>query len=199
MDQDLLTLVDTCRRSGAILLITADHGMSFPDRTSRGSHANTIAASRNESLLAPLFIYTNISAGDGGIYGQECMAATLLSLLDEPDTLSMSDGTPLPVKDKPTLFLISKNPVNVTITGPGLDLSTGFKGTYRLTQLEKGDYLIQNDGKQETVHLDHDMVVELRKGGQDTQALPPWMTYGPAAIISIAGIAVSLKLVRERR
>ncbi len=199
MDQDLLTLIDTCRRSGTILLITADHGMSFPDSTSRGSHANAMAASRNESLLAPLFIYSNITSKDRSTYGQECLAPTLLSLLDEPNTLSMSDGEPLPVKEKPTLFLMSENPVNATITGPCLDLSAGFNGTYRLTQLERGDYRIQYDGKQETVHLDHDMVVELRKGGQDTQALPPWIAYGPATIISVAGIAISLKLVWARR
>jgi len=171
MDEGLMALVETCRSSGTILMITADHGMSFPDDTGRGSHANAMAASRNESLLVPLLMYTNLPVKDGGTYGQECLAPTLLSLLGEPNTLSMSDGEPLPVKEKPTLFLISKYPVNATITGPRLDISAGFNGTYRLTQLERGDYLIQYDGKQETVHLGHDMVVELRKGGQDTQAL----------------------------
>ncbi len=199
MDKDLAELIETCRRSGTILMITADHGMSFPDEKSKGSHANAIAASRNESLLAPLFFYSNIAAGVGGTYGQECMAPTLLSLLDEPNTLSMSDGTPMPVKEKPTLFLMSETPVKVTVTGPGLNLSAGFNGTYRLTRLEKGEYLIQYNGKQEKIRLEYDTVVELRKDGQDTGALPPWIAYGTATIISIAGIAISLRLVWARR
>ncbi|BAI62059.1 conserved hypothetical protein [Methanocella paludicola SANAE] len=199
MDQDLMALIETCRRSGTILLITADHGMSFPDSTSRGSHANTMAASRNESLLAPLFFYSNITTNGGGTYGQECLAPTLLSLLDEPNTLSMSDGTPIPVKEKPTLFLMSEWPMNVSITGNDLSINAEVNGTYRASDLEKGDYLIQYDRKQENVHLDHDMTVELRKDGQDTQALPPWMAYGPVTVISVVGIAISLKLVWARR
>jgi len=35
MDEGLMALVETCRSSGTILMITADHGMSFPDDTGR--------------------------------------------------------------------------------------------------------------------------------------------------------------------
>lgn len=199
MDGDLAALIDTCRRTGTILMITGDHGMSFPDGAKRGSHANTVAASRNESLLVPLLVYSNVTAEGGGTYGQECLAPTLLSLLDEPNTLSMSDGMPLPVKERPTLFLRSKSPASVSITGPGRNVSMEINGTYRLTKLEKGDYVIRYDGKQVAVRLDHDMVVDVRKDGQSAPAVPSWMAYGPVAFISTIGIVIALKLVWARK
>lgn len=194
MDDDLGSLVDACERTDTLLMVTGDHGMSFKSPTAKGAHESADVAGRNESLLTPLFIYSNKSLPGGGTYGQECLAPTLLSLLDEPNTLSMCDSIPLPIKDNPTLFLRSESPMNVTVTGPGLNISTEFKGTYRLTGLEKGDYTIRYEGIWEDVRLDHDVVVDVRKDGQTAQALPPWIIYIPAAIFSVAGIAAALKL-----
>lgn len=199
MDSDLVSLVDICRRSGTILFITADHGMSFPDGTNKGSHHSAMAAGRTESLLVPLLIYSNVSSKSSDIYGQECLAPTLLSILDEPNTLSMSDGEPLPVKERPTIFLRSESPASVSIFGPELNISIEFNGTYKVSGLEKGDYLIQYDGKAETVRLDHDVVVNVRKDGQSAPALPSWIAYGSATLFSIAGISIALKLAWARR
>jgi hypothetical protein len=199
MDGDLGALIDVCRDSGTVLMITGDHGMSFPDADNKGSHSNARAASRNESLLVPLLIYANVTVKGGGTYGQECLAPTLLSMLDEPNTMSMSDGDPLPVKEKPALFLLSKSPVDVYITGPGMNISVSVNGTYRMAGLEKGDYLIRYDGVQETIRLEHDTIVDVWEGRQSPPASPPWMAYVTTALVSIAGIAVALKLAWARK
>jgi len=199
MDDDMGSLIDTCERSNTLLLITGDHGMSFKNATAKGAHQSADVAGRNESILTPLLIYSNESIPGGGTYGQECLAPTLLSLLDEPNTLSLCDGVPLPVKEKPTMFFWSESPAEVTVTGPGLNVSFKFNGTYRIPELKKGDYLVRHDGISEAVSLGHDIVVDVRKDGQSAQATPPWIAYGSAALASIGGIAIALKLAWARK
>ncbi|AFD00225.1 putative arylsulfatase A and related enzyme [Methanocella conradii HZ254] len=104
LDDAMGGLVDACEETGTILMVTGDHGMSFPDQGKKGSHSAPDVASRNESVLVPLLIYPNTTMISGGVYGQECLAPTLLSLLDEPNTLSVCDGEPIPIKDRPALY-----------------------------------------------------------------------------------------------
>lgn len=196
MDGSLGALVEACRNSDTALIVTADHGMSFPGKGKRGSHANAAAASRNESRLVPLFIYGSVAHG-GGTYGQECLAPTLLSLLDEPDTLSLGDGAALPVKDRPTLFLMSDGPVDVAVSGEGVDTSIMINGTYRLSSLEKGDYVLRYGGKSEKVRVAGDVVVHVRDEGEARPEWPPWIAYGPLIAIPLAGIAIALRLSRR--
>lgn len=97
VDGNISGLIDACRKSDTLLIITADHGMSFMDEKSRGSHSNEAVASRNESLLVPLLIMgKNIIQNDSGIYGQERLAPSLLALMGCRNTLSMCDGALLP-------------------------------------------------------------------------------------------------------
>jgi 2,3-bisphosphoglycerate-independent phosphoglycerate mutase len=199
MDEDVGTLIDVCEASGTILMITGDHGMSFKEDNNRGSHSAIDVASRKESLMAPLLIYSDKSTKGSGIYGQECLAPTLLALLDQPNTMSLSDGEPLPVKEKPTLYLASKDLKSVTITGPDFNGTSSFTGLYRIKGLEKGDYIVSYNGTQRAVHLDHDELVDLREDEQDPHIVPPWMVYLAAAGISVAGMGIALMLAWMRR
>ncbi len=104
LDPTLLSLADACQEDGVILLVTADHGMSFKSPGSKGSHASGEASMRNESRLAPLLVFTGEAGKRSGNGGQECIAPTLLSLMECPDTLSMGDGEPLMCGDSPSLF-----------------------------------------------------------------------------------------------
>lgn len=199
LDSDLEGIVDACTASGTLLIVTGDHGMSFPDEGKKGSHSAPQSASRNESLLVPLLIYSNVTIKSSSVYGQECLAPTLLSLLDEPDTMSMGDGEPLPVKEKPTLYLASKDLKDVTVTGPDFNRTSSFSGLYKIMGLEKGDYTVSYGGTQRAVHLDHDELLDLKEEGQSPPAVPPWMVYLAAAGISVTGISVALKLAWARK
>jgi len=199
MDAEVGKLIDVCAASDTILMITGDHGMSFKESGGRGSHAAPDAASRKESLVVPLLVYADKAAGGGGTCGQECLAPTLLSLLDEPDTLSLCDGKPLPVKDKPSLFINSEKPVTVTVTGVGFSVKASFTGTCRLGGLDKGDYTVHYGGAQRTVHLAHDELICLEEYEQAGPLVPPWIAYTAIVCISATGILVALKLAWSRK
>jgi hypothetical protein len=199
MDGGMESLIDSCKRSNTILIVTGDHGMSFKNETSRGAHQSQDVAYRNESLLTPLFIYSNMTVSSGGIYGQECLAPTFLSLLDEPNTMSMGDGEPLPVKERPTLYLRSKEKVNVTVTSVNFSTTASFTGIYGIKGLEKGVYTVRYNGEETTIRLDHDELVDLREDERSAPAVPPWMVYLAVAGISVAGIGIALTLAWMRR
>lgn len=95
----LSSLEAACRDAGAVMLVTADHGMSFKSPVAKGSHASGQASERNESRLVPLLVFSDGPGNRSGVYGQECLAPTLLSLMRCPDTLTIKDGKPLPVSD----------------------------------------------------------------------------------------------------
>jgi hypothetical protein len=199
MDRDVGAHIDACEASDTILMITGDHGMSFKEATTRGTHSAPDVASREESLMVPLLIYSDKARGGNGTYGQECLAPTLLAMLDEPNTMSMSDGKPLPVKEKPSLYLRSRSPVHAAVTGNGLDISAAFDGLYKITGLDKGDYLVSSGGVQKAIRLDHDELVDIGEDGPSPPAVPPWMVYLAVAGISAAGITIALALARMRR
>ena len=129
LDGGLASLADACEASGNVLLVTADHGMSFKSPVSKGSHASGDALQQNESRLAPLLVYSAVSGIRSGTFGQECLAPTLLSLMECPDTLTIEDGEPISVSDSPSLYLISDAPVNVTVDGMGLSRTAIVNGT----------------------------------------------------------------------
>lgn len=198
MDGDIGELIDACEASGAVLMITGDHGMSFKEG-GRGFHSAADVASRKESLMAPLLIYSDRVPKGNSTYGQECLAPTLLALLDEPNTMSLSNGEPLPVKQKPTLFLESGSPAQATVTGNGMDASASFDGIYKFTGLEKGDYVVSYGRAQKAIRLEHDELVDVGESMQSSPAVPPWMVYLAVAGISAAGICIALALAWMRR
>src|SRR5271157_555810 len=197
LEPEMESLVDVCRASGAILMITGDHGMSFTENSLSGAHAGASVASRKESLMTPLLIYSNKTIkGIGGTYGQECLSPTMLSLLDEPNTMSLSNGEPLPVKDKPTLFLKSRSPENVTITGNNYSVSASVNGIYRLEGLDKGDYTVSYGDTHMNVHLAHDELINIVKSEtKSSSGVQMWAIYLALAVVAVVGICVALKLV----
>jgi 2,3-bisphosphoglycerate-independent phosphoglycerate mutase len=110
LDAVLSSLADACREDRVILLVTADHGMSFKSAGSKGTHASGEASMRNESRLAPLLVFTGDAGKRSGNGGQECVAPTLLSLMGCPDTLSLEDGEPLMSGDSPLLSIVNAGP-----------------------------------------------------------------------------------------
>jgi hypothetical protein len=198
LDAGLASLADACKASGNVLLITADHGMSFKSPGSKGSHASGEASQRNESRLAPLLVFSNVSGIKSGTYGQECLAPTLLALMECPDTLSIEDGEPIPVSDSPSLYLISDAPAAASVNGPGLQWQATVNGTYGLGPLSRGSYTISSPSGTRTVELYHDLTIKI----DDRQAAVgwawDWLPYAGTALVSAAGLATALRLLKRR-
>lgn len=196
LDTKMLSLIDVCRRSNVTLFITADHGMSFKDENSKGSHASATASSRNESTLVPLLIYSSKIEGKGsGLYGQQDIAPTILSLLDCPNTLSMCDGNPLPLKNNPTLYLRSMHPVNVTVTGPDRSSTILVNGICAIEGLNKGVYIIRYGGYEKDVDLLSDALIDIPDESGTAPLLPPLAAYAATGIVSLAGILATLRFI----
>ncbi|HEY3423112.1 MAG TPA: sulfatase-like hydrolase/transferase [Methanocellaceae archaeon] len=196
LDPGVQELIDACSRANVTLLITGDHGMSFKDSSSKGSHASADMATRNESTLVPLLIYSaNDEVKGSGLYTQEDLAPTLLALLDCPNTLSMCDGVSLPVKNKPSLYVRSNQPVNVTLTGQKSSGPISVNGIYEVKGLDKGTYFIKSGDYEKTIDLRSDMLVDIPEEGRTSSALPLWSAYAAAGVVSIVGIFAALKFV----
>ncbi len=92
--EDVQRLIDACASAGVFLVITADHGMAFPDTDSRGGHASSRYSGANETRRIPFFILgPGIEEGVlEGYYGQQDIAPTLLELMGVERRLPLADG-----------------------------------------------------------------------------------------------------------
>ncbi len=140
LGRGLSLLAGICQSTGTVMVVTADHGMSFKTPDAKGSHASGTASMQNETRLAPLLIFNGEKSNASGVFGQQCLAPTLLSLMECPDTLSVADGVPVSVNDRPSLYLISDEPVNVTIESPGLLRQVTVNDTCRIGPMDAGSY-----------------------------------------------------------
>jgi 2,3-bisphosphoglycerate-independent phosphoglycerate mutase len=198
LNPGLLSLSDACREAGAVMMVTADHGMSFKSPGAKGSHASVEASAQNESRLAPLLVFMEGVMDKSGTCGQECLAPTLLALMECPDTLSIEDGEPLPVSDSPSLYLVSDMPVEVTIDGPGLSRTTTVDGTCRFGPLSSGRYTVSSPSGTRTVTLDRDRTVKISGREAAVGWTWGWLPFAWIAILSLAGLFIALYLLKRR-
>jgi len=193
LDPGISELAKACRESGTIMVVTADHGMSFKTQSAKGSHASEGVDDRNESRLIPLLIFTDQNCLEtGDLYGQECVAPTLLSLMECPQGLSLGDGEPLPWNDRPALQLVAARPTNATISGPGFTKRVLVDGVIRMDGLERGDYRIESDDRVQVINLTHDTVVRLSTASPGQSGMPVLLLFLAAIALAATGIAVAL-------
>ena len=89
-----------CRKNNVLLVITADHGMCFPDTKGKGGHSADKYAGRLESLRVPL-VFKGPGVEElnlGGRWSEMDIASTVLGLLNISLNLT-ADGNPLPVRE----------------------------------------------------------------------------------------------------
>jgi hypothetical protein len=195
IDAGLAALADACKASGDVLLVTADHGMSFASLTSRGSHASGEAAQRNESRLAPLLVFSDVSGIKSGTFGQECLAPTLLALMECPDTLSIEDGELIAVSDSPSLYLVSDVLTVVRVDGMMRSETITVNGTCRVGPLSPGQYTISSPSGTQTVALDRDVTLKIGERGAAMGWKWDWLPYAAIAVIAALGLALALRLM----
>jgi 2,3-bisphosphoglycerate-independent phosphoglycerate mutase len=198
LGEGLSLLADTCRSTGTVMVVTADHGMGFKTPDAKGSHASGAASMQNETRLAPFLIFNGEKGNASGVFGQQCLAPTLLSLMECPDTLSVADGVPVPVNERPSLYLINDEPVIATVESPGFYRQVTVNETCRIGPMDAGSYRLTLPWGVRTVDLEHDVTIRLADTMQGGMSAVSWVPYAAAAVVSAAGIALGLGLMRRK-
>lgn len=161
LDAPLGRLIETCLRHNAVLLVTADHGMSFPDEKGKGGHSAAKYSDRLESLRMPLIVFgPNVEEIHlGGIWFEEDIAPTILDLLDL--SWNISSSRPLPIKDCCELLVTNaSSEVSLYKDGKLLANASG-DNSYIFKGLKMGLYTVSSAGKSLNICMNGDCSVSL--------------------------------------
>jgi len=174
LDGPLGRLQEACQEKDVVLIVTADHGMAFPNQQSRGGHASEKYAERLESLRVPLAAF-GPGVDDlnlGGIWFQEDLAPTVLDLLDIPGNLS-TEGRALPILESCDLRVLgATGPVELyrdgdLVANASSEHEVLFKG------LSRGLYSIRCGSQERAVCVNGDVALELAQSLEDSAILNP--------------------------
>ena len=204
LDAPLGRLAEACRRNGIVLVVTADHGMSFPaSGKSRGAHASGKYSTRLESLRIPLVVrgpgVDNLSLS--GVWSQVNIAPTILELLGIFGNFSES-ATGIPLKKSYDLLVAGAKGEVAIYRGEDLVANASgeeitFKG------LPRGIYAIKSGSTSVQLCLNGDKVLNLNVVERSVPVgwLPQDLRkfIGPALILAInlIGVAVIVRIVRK--
>ncbi|MGB9902410.1 alkaline phosphatase family protein [Methanothrix sp.] len=196
LDVGLGELVRACRERGVLLIVTADHGMSFTG--SRGGHAGENYSNRLESLRIPLMA---IGPGVddvilGGKWSQADIAPTLLALLGIEDCLAISDGRSLPIRRTYSLRVELPRPGGVEVRRNG-SVVAGDSGStsYIFRGLERGVYDLYLAGGLRSIVICNDTTLDLRQTGSGV--IPRWLLGALLIlVINACGVFVIVRLLR---
>jgi 2,3-bisphosphoglycerate-independent phosphoglycerate mutase len=164
LDAPLGRLVEACESEGVLLLITADHGMSFPSAGGKGGHSSSKYSSLPESVWVPA-VYLGPGVDDiiiSGNWSQVDLGPTLLNLLDIRTALPLSEGRVIPVSKLCDLSVDLGRVVEVEVIKNGtlVARATG-DSRYIFKDLERGTYAVEAGGRVELVDLYSDQNIDL--------------------------------------
>ncbi len=199
LDAPLGRLVRACRKNNLLLVITADHGMVFPDREGKGGHSAEKYAARLEALRVPLVVQgpgieeLNL----GGQWSEMDVAPTVLALLDVSSNTS-SEGVALPVRKGGILRVAGAPPAGVELWGQGTCLANASgDNEYIFRGLEWGEYTLKAGGQSWDVLVDGDDTIDL--AGKATMPVGMRRAFGVIMIlvINLGGMATILRIWRR--
>ena len=100
LDGPLGQLAAACKKNNVLLVVTADHGMVFPDREGKGGHSAEKYATQLEALRVPLLFQgpgiKELNLGGG--WSEVDIAPTVLAMLTISSDKS-AEGVVLPVRE----------------------------------------------------------------------------------------------------
>jgi 2,3-bisphosphoglycerate-independent phosphoglycerate mutase len=211
LDAPLGRLIETCEANGVVLLITADHGMSFPSDQGKGGHSSSKYSSQPESLFVPA-VFMGPGVDDlvlTGNWSEMDLAPTLLDLLGLGTDLPLSEGHIIPVSKCFDLEVDTGKMADVEVRRDGdvVARATG-DSHYIFRNLERGSYSVASGGRGTLVFLNGDQSIDLASGcgGSPERVVPSIFDRMSrrfiAAIlilaINVAGAALILRIVRRR-
>ena len=169
LDEPLGRLAKSCRKNNVLLVVTADHGMVFPDAKGKGGHSKDLYAAELEALRVPLvFIGPGVEELNlGGRWSEMDIAPTVLSLLNVSSNLT-TEGKLIPLREGYDLR-VSGAPAGVELwCGEVRVADASGDQVYNFRGLQRGLYTLKSGGQSVRVLVNGDQIVDLAG-----KAVPP--------------------------
>ncbi len=197
LDTPLGRLAEACRRNNCVLVVTADHGMSFPSAKGRGGHSAEKYSSRLESLLVPLvFLGPGVEELNlGGQWSEMDIAPTVLNMLNI--TQDTAEGRVLPIKKSYNL-MVAGAPAGVTLwRGEELLANGSAGGEYNFRGLERGLYTLKANGMVWNVLVNGDKTIDLSGKTVLPSSMKTIMGVILIVIINLMGILAIMRIIKR--
>lgn len=198
LDAPLGRLEEACRSNGVLLVITADHGMSFPAARGKGGHSAAKYSGRLESLRVPLVLLgpgveeLNL----GGVWSETDIAPTVLDLLGIQGNLS-AEGQALPVKESHELR-VKGAPDGVQLWREGKPLANASEDReYNFMGLQRGVYTVKSEGISQEVLVNGDVQVDLEEKRTPLGGMKWVLGIVLILAINLAGIAIIIRILKK--
>jgi len=210
LDAPLGRLIEACESNNVVILITADHGMSFPAGQGKGGHSSAKYSSRTESVMVPA-VFMGPGVDDlilAGNWSEMDLAPTILYLLGLETDLPLSEGQIIPVSKCFNLEVDAGKVTDVEVRRDGdvVARATG-DSHYIVRNLERGSYSVESGGRGALVFLNGDQSVDFARGsGGSPEGVLPLISDRMsrrfiAAIlilaINVAGAVLIFRVVRR--
>jgi hypothetical protein len=166
LDAPLGRLVEACESESVLLLVTADHGMSFPSGKGKGGHSSSKYSSQPESLSVPA-VFMGPGVDDiviSGHWSEVDLGPTLLDLLKMETALPLSEGRAIPVSKLSDLTVEIGRVGEVEVrTGSDLVARATGDSRYIFRNLERGTYSVVSGDRMARLHLSGDQTIDMSK------------------------------------
>ncbi len=167
LDAPLGRLIEACESNNAILLITADHGMSFPSTEGKGGHSSAKYSSRTESVAVPA-VFVGPGVDDlilAGNWSEMDLVPTLLDLLGLTPDLPLSEGRVIPVSKCFDLEVDVGKVAEVEVRKDGVLVARATGDShYIFRNLDRGSYSVESGERGTLVYLNGDQSIDLAGG-----------------------------------
>jgi len=192
LDEPLGKLAETCRKKHVLLVVTADHGMVFPNREGKGGHSAEKYADRLEARRVPLvFLGPGVEELNlGGSWSETDIAPTLLSLLNISADLE-GNGKEMPVAESFRLA-VSGAPEDLALWQGEERLAEGSAGQCIFWGLSRGAYALRAGEKEWPVTVNGDVALDLGRPGLGEG----WKRIVGVVLILIINLVGAFALVR---
>jgi hypothetical protein len=198
LDAPLGKLAEACQKNGAILAVTADHGMSFPAAKGKGGHSAVKYAGRLESLRVPL-VFQGPGVEElnlGGRWSEVDIAPSVLDLLGISRNLS-AEGRSLPIKKSYSLRITgAPGAVSLCRDGKPLANASGDE-VYNFRGLARGLYTIEAGRRSQEVLVNGDRMLDLAGKGTSYADFRKILGLILILAINLTGILLIIRILRK--
>lgn len=200
LDGPLGRLVQACNKNNILLVVTADHGMVFPDGEGKGGHSAEKYAARLEAMRVPL-LFKGPGTKElnlGGRWSEVDLAPTVLALMDISSNMSF-EGVALPVREG-SILRVRGAPAGVELWREETWLANASgDDQYVFRGLEWGEYTLKGKDFSLKVLVDGDETVDLAGSRALPEGTRRALGVGLILVINLAGTALIVRIWRREK